>query len=133
MLFVSAAMQILLSLPSTTATLILFEENHPDVVEREIYICIVWFLIIGFFEFVFQLIPRWYLFNFSATFVNQIRSKIYRVLMRQPIEFFEKSENSSGSITHILSSDVKAINNATIDYVVMFFHGISITIFATIL
>jgi len=53
--------------------------------------------------------------------------------MRQPIEFFEKNENSSGIITHILSSDVKAINNATIDFIILFFHGISITIFALIL
>jgi len=133
MLFISAAMQLLLSLPNTTATLILFEENDPHVVEKEIYICTIWFVIIGFFEFVFQLIPRWYLFNFSADFVNQIRSKIYRDLMRQPIEFFEKNENSSGSITRILSSNVKAINNATIDYIVMSLNGVSITIFAIIL
>ena len=53
--------------------------------------------------------------------------------MRQPLQFFEKSENCSGAITHILSSDVKAINNATIDFVIMFFHGVSVTIFSIIL
>ena len=86
----------------------------------------------GIFQFIFQLIPRWYLFYFSATFINQIRSKIYRSVMRQPIQFFD-NENTSGNITHILSSEVKTINNATIDFFVMLFHGISLSIFAIIL
>ena len=52
--------------------------------------------------------------------------------MRQPLEFFEK-ENTSGNITRILACDVKAINNATIDFVIMIFHGVSLTIFAIVL
>ena len=132
MLFISAVLQILLAIPNTLASIIMFEENDPRFISKRIYYYWVWFVVIGFFEFILHLIPRWYLFNFSAKFVNQVRSKIYRVLIRQPIEFFEKSENSSGSITHILWSDVRAISNTTIHFISIFFHGFWIMFFSII-
>ena len=125
-------MMVLRAFPYGEASMAFFEENDSQAIKETVLNCVLIMVIMWFVQFLFQFLPRWYLFCFSATFINQLRSKIFRSVVRQPLEFFEK-QNTSGNITSILACDVKAINNATIDFVIMLFNGVSLTIFAIIL
>ena len=133
MLFLSSSCQILNVFPYAIGVVIISESEDDSKVRSTVlnsFMALIFLLFIGL---IFQVISRWYLFNFSSSMVNQIRSKIYRVVINQPIEFFEKKENSSGNITHTLSSDVKAINTSSIDFYLLFFNGFSLTIFSIVI
>ena len=130
--FLSSVMFIIISFPYVSASLSFYEESDPNVIKEKVLNCLILMSLLSILQFIFQLIPKWYLFYFSATFVNRIRSKIYRSVIRQPVQFFD-NENTSGNITHVMSSDVKAINNAIVDCILMLFYGISLTIFSMVL
>ena len=60
---------------------------------------------IGWTIFVAQAINRWILQILSLTMTNLIRKDIYKALVNQPIQFYDKKENSTGQLTGILAAD----------------------------
>ena len=64
---------------------------------------------IGWVIFASQAITRCILQILSLSMTNLIRKDIYNALLNQPIEFYDKNENSTGQLTGILATDSRVI------------------------
>lgn len=73
---------------------------------------------------IFEYISRYCLFSLSSSMITSLRAKLYGTLIKQPIEFFDKKENSTGQITAILSSDVKTITGASVESYGLLYEGL---------
>lgn len=52
-----------------------------------------------------------------------IRKQAYDNILHQPIEYFDRKENSTGVLINTLSADMKAINGASIENYVYIFQA----------
>ena len=66
---------------------------------------------IGWVVFIASAINRCTLQILSLTMTNLVRNDLYKALISQPIQFYDKKENSAGQLTGILSVDSRVILN----------------------
>ena len=64
---------------------------------------------IGWVVFIASAINRCTLQILSLTMTNLVRNDLYKALISQPIQFYDKKENSTGQLTGILSVDSRVI------------------------
>jgi len=57
--------------------------------------------------------------------VKSFRSNIFSSILSQPLEFFNKTENSTGNLTAVLAQEVKSINGTAIDLYFLILQGIA--------
>jgi len=75
----------------------------------------------GTFMFFLQMFTRAMLHIVNSNLIENVRSSVYDRLIHQPMEFYDNKNNSVGSLTAILASNVRELNGASIEiYVFMY-------------
>jgi len=79
---------------------------------------------VGIFAMVCQTITRYCLYIITSNMFADLRSSVYSKLIRQPVEFFNSKENSTGQLTATLSADIRVVNGASIEMYVLIYQGL---------
>jgi ATP-binding cassette subfamily B (MDR/TAP) protein 1 len=78
----------------------------------------------GLAAMICQTITRYCLYILTSNMLANLRSSVYSKLIRQPVEFFNSRENSTGQLTATLSADIRVVNGASIEMYVLIYQGL---------
>ena len=110
-------------MPTITAFVVtwLFEYTSPDSGHVRKEMAKYWSIIAwaGVLIAVIQLINKYTLQMLSLSMTKLIRKDIYRCLLNQPGEFYDKKENSTGQLTSIIAADSRFANGASIELYIL--------------
>jgi ABC-type multidrug transport system fused ATPase/permease subunit len=79
---------------------------------------------LGSLALVCQTITRYCLYILTSNMLATLRSSVYNKVIRQPIDFFNNKENSTGQLTATLSADIRVVNGASIEMYVLIYQGL---------
>lgn len=77
----------------------------------------------GIAALIIQTITRTCLFTLTSSMIKSLRKDIYDSLVHQPIEFFDRKENSTGHLTATLAADIRSVNGASIEIYVLLYQS----------
>lgn len=80
--------------------------------------------VIGIFIGLFEIISKFCLYYLSCKMTKNLRKEVYESMIHQPLEFFNKKENSTGNLIGILSQEIKSINTITLTMYFLLFQGV---------
>ena len=75
--------------------------------------------------FIVQSFSKYFFRRLWDSLTLLLRSNTYKSLVNQSIEFFDKSENSTGNIVSTLSSEIRHLNGASIALYILWIQGIA--------
>jgi len=64
------------------------------------------------------------MFHLNFNMIKALRLKLYGNMVRQPAQFFDKEQNSSGNLVGILADEIRQINGASFELYAFFVQGI---------
>jgi ABC-type multidrug transport system fused ATPase/permease subunit len=96
-------------------------DNHYIRHKMAIFIPIIFGLGIG--ALICQWITSSCLFVLTANMFASLRSSVYSKMIRQPIDFYDNKENSTGQLTATLSADMRVVNGASIHMFFLIYQG----------
>jgi ATP-binding cassette, subfamily B (MDR/TAP), member 1 len=96
-------------------------DNHYIRHRMAIFIPIIFGLGIG--ALICQWITSSCLFVLTANMFASLRSSVYSKMIRQPIDFYNSKENSTGQLTATLSADMRVVNGASIHMFFLIYQG----------
>jgi ATP-binding cassette, subfamily B (MDR/TAP), member 1 len=79
---------------------------------------------LGSLALICQTITRYCLYILTSNMLATLRSSVYNKVIRQPIDFFNNKENSTGQLTATLSADIRVVNGASIEMYVLIYQGL---------
>lgn len=80
---------------------------------------------LGLLAFFIKTITHTCLFLITSKMVKSLRQDVYNTLVHQPIEFFDRKENSTGQLTATLAQDIRVVNGASIEVYVLLYQSLA--------
>jgi ABC-type siderophore export system fused ATPase/permease subunit len=116
-----------------TKFILVCSRTDDSYIEDKSYTWIPVLISISFVFIVAYVISKNLLMGITNQLVLNLRKDVYISIVNKPIEFFDEHENSSKNLTSFLSSEIEAVNGASIEHYLVVYQGLICMITCTIL